>query len=199
MAETIANPVHYDPRRDLFYCERKRLGMPYRKQFTTGEDALGWVRENAGRCPALLPYLERLNDYHFGNWARQLENVERRPVDERPSKAVWLLHLLAMLLCVPLVLTFAGDGNWRIPPILLVPFEYFPKPFDGTWLAQLRIPLFWTVLSLSMLLAFWLSRALVSRIREADLRRGVRIVLLWSLLLIYPALYLGFYILLGML
>ncbi|GGO80218.1 hypothetical protein GCM10011348_16440 [Marinobacterium nitratireducens] len=197
MREQIANPVHYDPRRNLFYCEQKRFGLRYRRQFVSGEDALLWVRDNAGRCPALEPYMERLNDYHYGLWQRQLEAVERRPVDSRPSRAVWLLHLLAMLLCVPLVMSFAGSGSWRVPSTLLVPFEYFPEPFDGRWLAQLSLPVFWSVLVPALLLALWLSRALVGRIREADLRQGLRAALLWSLLLIYPALYLGLYILLG--
>ncbi|NVK40254.1 MAG: hypothetical protein HWE39_03355 [Oceanospirillaceae bacterium] len=197
MPEQIANPVHFDTRRNIFYCEQKRFGLVMRKPFTSWQDALLWVRENVDRCPSLEPHLDRLNDYHYGVWERQLESVERRPVSVRPSRAVWLLHLLAMLLCVPLALSYAGGGSWRIAPILLVPLQYFPEPFDGTWLARLEFPVFWSVLIPALLLAFWLSRALVERIREADLRHGVRIALLWSLLLVYPAVYLGLYILLG--
>ncbi|MFC6669239.1 hypothetical protein [Marinobacterium aestuariivivens] len=199
MSEPIPNPVRYDSRHDDFGCEQKRFGLRYRRRFASAEDALLWVRENSDRIPALEPHLERLNDYHYGRWARQLESVERHKREVRPSRAVWLLHLLAMLLCVPLALVYAGSGSWRIPPLLLAPLAYFPEPFDGRWLAGLEFPLFWSVLIPAMLLALWLSRALVGRIREADLRRGVRIGLLWSLVVVYPLLYLGFYILLGFL
>ncbi|WP_020680092.1 hypothetical protein [Marinobacterium rhizophilum] len=73
MAEKIANTVRYDPQRDAFCCERKWFGIRYQKRFTRADDALLFVRENTASCPALEPYVQQLNDYHYGHWARQLE------------------------------------------------------------------------------------------------------------------------------
>jgi hypothetical protein len=67
------------------------------------------------------------------------------------------------------------------------------------WHGKVQLPLFWLVLIPVMLLAFSLSRALVRRIREADLRLELRIILLWLLPLLYLLLYLLAYIGAGLL
>jgi hypothetical protein len=181
MAGDIPNPVRYDSRHDAFCCEQRRFGMRYDKRFVSAEDALLYVRENTASCPELEPYLQKLNDYHYGHWARQLEVVERHPVRMRASKAVWLLHLLAILLCIPLVRSMTGTASWQVPDLLLNPVRSLLSQLSLSWYGTVQLPLFWLLLIPVMLLAFSLSRALVRRIREADLRFEFRIVLLWLL------------------
>jgi hypothetical protein len=199
MAGDIPNPVRYDPRLDAFCCEQRRCGLRYDKRFVSAEDALLYVRENTASCPMLQPHLLTLNDYHYGRWARQLEAVERHPVKLCASKAVWLLHLLAILLCVPLVRAMTGTVIWQVPDLLLKPLRSLLDLLSLSWHGKVQLPLFWLVLIPVMLLAFSLSRALVRRIREADLRLELRIILLWLLPLLYLLLYLLAYIGAGLL
>jgi hypothetical protein len=199
MAGEIPNPVRYDPRLDVFCCEQRRFGLRYDKRFVSADDALLYVRENTASCPMLQPHLLTLNDYHYGRWARQLEAMERHPVKLRASKAVWLLHLLAILLCVPLVRSMTGTTTWQVPDLLLNPLHYLVDLLSVSWHWKAQLSLFWLVLIPMMLLAFSLSRVLVHRIREAELRLELRIILLWSLPLLYLLLYLMAYIVVGLL
>lgn len=197
MAEKIPNPVSYDAKKDAFCCEQRRFGLGYQKRFVTAEDALLFVRENAASCPALQPYLLQLNEYHYGHWERQLERVQRHPRRVTSSPLVWLLHALAVLLCVPLVRGVIGNQLWQPPGWLLTPLQSLSDQLSLDW--QLRLPLFWLALVPLMLLAFVLSRALVQRIRGADLRLELRIVLLWLLPLLYGVIYLLAYIIAALL
>jgi len=194
MAEKIANPVRYDPQRDTFCCERKWFGIRYQKRFTSADDALLFVRENTASCPELEPYLQQLNDYHYGHWARQLEGVQRTPRNLAPSRLVWLLHLLAVLLCVPLVNSMTGTRSWHPPGWLLAPLQSLADRLSLDWHWRIELPLFWLIVVPVMVLALSSSRALVERIREADLRLEFRIVLLWLLPVLYVLIYLLAYV-----
>ncbi|UTW12174.1 hypothetical protein [Marinobacterium rhizophilum] len=194
MADKIPNPVSYDPKKDVFCCQQKRFGLNYRKRFTSAQDALLYVQQNPASCPLLQPHLLQLNDYHYGHWARQLEVVQRHPRHLAPSRLVWLLHLLALLLCVPLVGAMTGTGRWHPPGWLLSPLQTLADRLSLDWHWRVELPLFWLVLPPVMLLAWTLSRALVRGIRDADLHHGLRIGLLWLLPLLYVALYLLAYV-----
>ncbi len=194
MVEKIPNPVSYNARLDAFCCQQRRFGLGYQKRFDSAEDALLYVQENPASCPQLQPHLLQLNDYHYGHWARQLEVIQRHPRGIAPSRLVWLLHLLAILLCVPLVGSMTGSRGWSPPDWLLAPLQSLADHLSLHWHWRIELPLFWLILLPVMLLAFSLSRVLVRRIRDADLRVGLRVALLWLLPLFYGLLYLLLYV-----
>lgn len=205
MAQKIPNPVSYDAKKDAFCCGQRRFGLGYQKRFTTAEDALLFVRENAASCPVLQPHLLQLNDFHYGHWARQLEAVQRHPRRLTPSPLVWLLHVLAVFLCVPLARSITANQVWHPPDWLLTPLQWLSDQLSELlslswrWQVEIRVPLFWLLLVPLMLLAFLLSRALVERIRGADLRLELRVLLLWLLPLLYGVIYLLVYVIAALL
>nr|WP_067294550.1 hypothetical protein [Marinobacterium profundum] len=196
MADKIPNPVSYDASKDAFCCRLRRFGLGYQKRFTTVEDALLFVRENAAFCPELQPHLLQLNDYHYGHWERQLERVQRHPRRLTPSPVLWLVHALAVSLCVPLALEFSAAQMWQPPEWLLALVHAVSEQvsqwlsLSWYWQVEIRVPLFWLLLVPLMLLALALSRALVLRIHLADLRLELRLLLLWLLPLLYGLVYL---------